>query len=344
MKPRDPLVNRIAVVAGGIDRRQQQFGGALHIRLLGPQKQFFVVVARRPVESGHDHHVELQPLGLVNGHDLQAVIGFDICQRVKIAEPLLKHGAIRQFASLFMLIKITEKNFRIFEVGFIVDTGRTAQREPRARHLLTQRRAPALPQAGRQRRTHPRRARTAIFRQKRDALVVMQRIPQRHFNIAPGQHMQIGQCQSAPRRAQHREPRQPVARMCQRTGQHQQILHDRTLAQRLDVDGAEAQVRRLQRRHNLPQMTAGAGEYRHLRRRISGARSENNVRDLLRFGRTVVIEKRMHMDCRSGQRGACRHGGGVRHCAGDHVFRRRQDARKSGIDPFDNARLRPEVG
>src|SRR5690606_18814395 len=49
--------------------------------------------------------------------------------------------------------------------------------------------------------------------------------------VAPGE--------PAPRRVQHREPRDIVGRVQQRTRQADQVLHGLTLAERLDLDGVD---------------------------------------------------------------------------------------------------------
>ena len=78
----NPGIDRIAVIASRVDRRQQQFVRTIRIWLLGPQEQFFIIVTWRFGETGHDHHIKLQSLGLVDGHDLQAVIGIEIRQGI----------------------------------------------------------------------------------------------------------------------------------------------------------------------------------------------------------------------------------------------------------------------
>ncbi len=307
MKACDPLIDRVTVLTSGIDRRQQQFSFTLCSRLLSPQEQFLFIVTRCTGKTRNNHDIEFQSFGLVDGHDLQAVIGFDVGQRIEIAKPFFKRGSIRQFTGLFVLIEITEKNLRIFQIGFIFNTGRSTQCEPRTCDLFAQRRAPSLRQGRCQRGTNACRTLAAIGRQQGDALIIMQRIPQRQPVLPPSQRMQVGQHQPAPRRAQHREPCQSVACMRQRAGQRQQILHNRALAQRLDVDGTKAQAGRFQRGNDFTQMTAGTGQYGHLDRRISGARSQNDAGNLLRFGQTIVIEKRMHVHGGAGQCSACRH-------------------------------------
>ncbi len=122
----NPGIDRIAVIPRRVDRRQQQFSASICIRLLGPQEQFFVVAARRPGKAGHDHHIKLKPLGFVDGHDLQAVVGIEIGQGIQLIKAGFEGRAIRQGPGIFMFVEIAEIGFRILEIGFLLHAGRTA--------------------------------------------------------------------------------------------------------------------------------------------------------------------------------------------------------------------------
>ena len=69
--PVDRICLHIILGSGFSDGCQQQFAFAgVRMWLLGPHDQFLVVVSRWSVQSGHDHCVEFQTLGFVNGHYL----------------------------------------------------------------------------------------------------------------------------------------------------------------------------------------------------------------------------------------------------------------------------------
>ena len=242
-----------------------------------------------------------------------------------------------------MLVEVTEIGFRIFEIGFLLHTGRTTQGIPRTSHVFTQGTAGALREAGRQRGAHTLKASTAISSELRNAIFVPHRRPQRHFRVRCSQHMQIGQRQAAARRAQHREPSHTVGRMRQRARQRQQILYHGTLAQRFNVDGAKAQPGCFQRRHNLAQMAAGAHQDRHFRRRIGLARIADDLRNAPCFRRTIITQQGMDVDRLSGQSLARRYRSSVWNRTQSNVFRGRHDTRECRIDPVDDAGLGTEI-
>src|SRR5690606_19524048 len=78
--------------------------------------------------------------------------------------------------------------------------------------------------------------------------------------VAPGE--------PAPRRVQHREPRDIVGRVQQRTRQADQVLHGLTLAERLDLDGVDREPALTEPLLQAAEMCAALHEHRHAERRM----------------------------------------------------------------------------
>ena len=73
-------------------------------------------------------------------------------------------------------------------------------------------------------------------------------LAQRAIAAATGDHEQIGERESAPRRAQGREPRQAVVRLNQRVRQRAKIEDDLAFREVIELDRAECDFVRPQRR------------------------------------------------------------------------------------------------
>ena len=125
--------------------------------------------------------------------------------------------------------------------------------------------------------------------------------------------------------------------MQERARQRVEILHDLLLAELLDVEGAEAHARFLERRHDLVEVRAVADEDRLAARSLP-----DDSNDLLRFLLAVVAAVPGHGG--AGKRALVRRSGKVRHCARGLVFLRGEHARERLVEPLHEAFLRAAVG
>ena len=85
----DPAQQAILVGASGVDRRQQQlrpfFRGTLE-----PDHQLSVVAARLRAKPRNDHVIELQSLGLVDGHHVESRVRAGLGRREQRCKRLLQ--------------------------------------------------------------------------------------------------------------------------------------------------------------------------------------------------------------------------------------------------------------
>ena len=131
--------------------------------------------------------------------------------------------------------------------------------------------------------------------------------------------------------------------MHQGAGQGQYILHRLAIPQAFDLDGAKAQPRGLQLRHDRSQVSAAAHQDRHLTLGKFAARVRHQAHDFVRFARSVVLGQGMQLHRRTGRRRLCRVRRGIRHGAHRHVFPRWQYTGERAIDPIDDAALGTEI-
>jgi hypothetical protein len=67
----------------------------------------------------------------------------------------------------------------------------------------------------------------------------MEQIPNGRAMIGSRQRVQIGERETAPRRAQKSQPRYPIRRVQQREGERHQVFHHLPLAELIDLDRLE---------------------------------------------------------------------------------------------------------
>jgi hypothetical protein len=132
--------------------------------------------------------------------------------------------------------------------------------------------------------------------------------------------------------------------MRHRAGERQQVLHHRARPERLDLDRAEPQARGAQPRHDLAQLAAVAHQHRDARVGLRRPRVRDEVDHARRLARVIAGDERMHHDRIARQRRVHRGRRRVAHCARAHVLAPGHDLPERRIYPFDDARLRSEVG
>ena len=253
----------LACIAGGVHRRHQQARVPVGIADLHPCHRRRIVAARATAEPRHDHRVELESLRLVDRHHADALVGRRVGTGLEIAQCEVEGGEILEYRTRCQPLHGVEVAGRIGERRRSVGAGRAAQREPRGFEPAPQRHA-SLPGVCRDHDvTQARESALTVLAHRRDALYVVHggqhAVLRRQVR---GKRVQIGEGQSAPGGAQHREPGDAVVRMQQCARERMQVGDDRPLGEALDVDRLVADARIAQRRGDFRQMTAIAHEYR----------------------------------------------------------------------------------
>src|SRR5437773_1262792 len=335
------LVGRVFAGAGFVDRGEEQSGGKERL----PDEERLRAGARQAVEAGDDDGVELEALGAVDGHDLDRVLRrLYVGLGVEAAVDLVLERREVDLARLFKALELVEEDLGVLEIGLAFDARRAAECEPRALDALAQGTAQPVLHQRREDRAGAVDALLAIGREVGDIahLVVDERAAagvRAAAFLAPAgrEEQEIGEGEAAPGRAQAREPGDAVAEVQERARQGVEVLHDLLLAELLDVEGAEAHARFLERRHDLVEVRAVADEDRLAARSLP-----DDSNDLLRFLLAVVAAV-------PGHRGSSElrlegRGGEIRDGAGGLIFLRGKDAREGGVEPLDEAFLRAAVG
>src|SRR5882762_10514338 len=335
------LVGRVFVGAGFVDRGEEQSGGKERL----PDEERLRAGARQAVEAGDDDGVELEALGAVDGHDLDRVLRrLYVGLGVEAAVDLVLERREVDLTRLFKTLELVEEDFGVLEVGLAFDARRAAEREPRALDALAQGTAQPVLHQRREDRASAVDALLAIGREVGDIahLVEDERaaagvLAAAFLAPAGREGEEIGEGEAAPGRAQAREPGDTVAEVQERARQRVEVLHDLLLAELLDVEGAEAHARFLERRHDLVEVRAVADEDRLAARSLA-----DDSNDLLRFLLAVVPAVPGHGG--AGKRWLVRRSGKVRHGARCLVFLRGEHARERLVEPLHEAFLRAAVG
>src|SRR6266436_115894 len=129
------LVGRVFAGAGFVDRGEEEAGGKERL----PDEERLRAGARQAVEAGDDDGVELEPLGAVDGHDLDRVLRrLYVGSGVEAAVDLVLERGEIDLARLFQALELVEEDLGVLEVGLAFDARRAAEREPRALDALAQ--------------------------------------------------------------------------------------------------------------------------------------------------------------------------------------------------------------
>jgi hypothetical protein len=225
-----------AAPAPAIDRRRQQALAGFQ-RQAVPGQQRRIRRPRAAMQSGQDHGVELETLGLVDGHQLQAAVGPRV-GRGEQPRHVVFEAVQRKAPRRVELVQALEEGLRVGCLRPRTEAGRPAQLLPgifdpapaRLAALPRQRFGHDLAQVG--------QASPAVGRQARHARRVSHQRPERGLVVVAGQREQVGKPEPAPGCAQDRQPVQAVAAMMQGARERDQVLHRLALGQRLDFDSA----------------------------------------------------------------------------------------------------------
>src|SRR6267142_619852 len=136
------LVGEVLVSAGLADGGKKQTPRTPLVRGANnflPEEERRVAAAGAAVEAGDDDGVELEALGLVDGHDLQVVVARgDVGKRVEVLEALGERAEAVEVAGVLELLQLVEEDLGVLEVGRVLDAGRAAEREPDAFDAVAQ--------------------------------------------------------------------------------------------------------------------------------------------------------------------------------------------------------------
>src|SRR6266850_2575976 len=245
------LVGEVLVGAGFLDGGQKQTPRTPLVRGANnflPEEERWVAAPWAAVEAGDDDGVELEALGLVDGHDLQVVVArADVGERVEVLEALGEGGEVLDGAGMLKLLQLVEEDLGVLEVGRVLDAGRAAEREPDAFDAVAQGAAAAVGDRGGE------DAREALEEE-----IVLDQLPDGLVAVAARDLEKFLQRQRKPWRAQDGEPGDAVAEVRKRAREGVEVLHHLLLAEALDLDGAVADARGLQRRDDLGERVAPA--------------------------------------------------------------------------------------
>jgi hypothetical protein len=262
VEPAQVVVGRILGLALAQDGCHHE--GAVLARL--PVEERPVGDARNALHARDDHGVELQPLRAMDGHHLHARLLAHVRRREELVEVILEQGGIDELARLVQLLQPVEERLRVLEVGLALDARRATERQPRRLDTLAQRPPCAPLDEGRERFARARRARRPIAAQSAHARRIREALPEGGIDLVlrgRQQRMHVGHRESAPGRAQEREPRHAVREVRQGARDGHQVLDHRPASQRLDIHRAETHVRGLEGGDHAIEVRAAAHEDRH---------------------------------------------------------------------------------
>ena len=97
-------VDRIVAPRALSYRCKQQVVATVHARALQPEQQARVVATRLISQTGQDHRVELQALGLVNRHHLKRVVRTRVGERIQRSHALGQRIEVKQIATLLEFV------------------------------------------------------------------------------------------------------------------------------------------------------------------------------------------------------------------------------------------------
>ena len=117
------------------------------------------------MQARDDHGVELQPLGLVDGHDLQALIRRGIRQGEQALYGFGELCRVGDLAGFLVFGKAIEIDVDVLDVTCVHHATRAAQREPGGLHACAQAAAQGILHNGRKRFAQTRKSRCAITRE-----------------------------------------------------------------------------------------------------------------------------------------------------------------------------------
>ncbi len=151
---------------------------------------------------------------------------------------------------------------------------------------------------------------------------------------------EIRQRQAAPRRAQHREPREAIGGLDQRVRQRNQIENGLAFGQRVELDGRVGNVGLAQCRKYAIEMSARADE--HGNRPVAGAERGMNQRDdAVRFA--GIVRHDLQRPARARRSVIAGDRGRESDRASPRVAAAGEDAREHVVDPRDQSGVRAEV-
>src|SRR5207249_5844761 len=115
------FVGEVFVGAGFLDGGQKQPPRTPLVRGANnflPKEKRRIGSSRSPIQPGDDDGVELEALGLVDGHDLQVVVARgDVGERVEVLEALGEGGGILDGAGVLELLQLVQEDLGVLQVG-----------------------------------------------------------------------------------------------------------------------------------------------------------------------------------------------------------------------------------
>src|SRR5438445_9712144 len=146
------FVGEVLIGAGFLDGGQKQTPRTPLVRRANnflPKEKRRIGSSRSSIQPRNNHGVELEALGLVDGHDLQVVVARgDVGERVEVLEALGEGGGVLDGAGVLELLQLVEEDLGVLEVGGVLDAGRAAEREPDAFDAVAQGAAAAVGDRG----------------------------------------------------------------------------------------------------------------------------------------------------------------------------------------------------
>ena len=242
-----------------------------------PAQDLGVATSLGPRESRHDHRIEFEPLRAMQRHHLHA--GGDIggglgAQRIQRRD---ERRPVREVPGDAVFCEKSEIALGGADIECLFLHGASAKREPRAAHAIRERRPAPRGDRGDQASGDADEALAPCIRQPGDRRRRLQqrRDRPRRLRVGGRHHRdEIREREAAPRRAQHRKPREAIGGLDERMRQRNQIENGLALGQRVELDGRIGNVGLAQCRKYAIEMSARADE--HGNRPVAGAERGTN--------------------------------------------------------------------
>ncbi len=185
--------------------------------------------------------------------------------------------------------------------------------------------------------------RAAVRAEARDSRGIANEVPDRAARRVVTERMQIHPSEAAPRRAEHREPCDPVVEVRERAREAEQVLRERLLAERVDLHRVDGQAARAQALAESDEMVAALHEHgdRFFRRALALGRDD--LGDTRAFRARVRGDLTVDFDELDGRRRTRRDARAERGRARGDLVDARKHARERLVDPRDDRGRRAEV-
>ena len=276
-------------------------------------------------------------------HQLQVCAGFDVGPREKAADVFGELPLVRDAQAVLRFFQEIQVGRGVFELRPVLQACRATQCGPDAFHQPAKGQPAPLVEGVAEDGNHAINARQTVGRQPFLPLGVPKQVPDGPRGFAAGQRLEVREREPAPWRPQDRQPGQAVARVHERLGERHQVLHHRTLAQGVDLHGAELPPVPMERGDDAEEVIAGQDQHGDGLLRPLRLDLVDDLDDTVGLGFGIRSKERMYAHVTVGIVVLERLGGFVRHRPGEYVFGVGERLAHCAVHPSHDGREGTEI-